>query len=231
MSLLNALPNIISKIKEIISDKELTKFFKMLNELSYCRREYMANENRLDIWLLDESFHGCQITISNVLGSSSITIKPFYLADKCPSTTYTSFDSFHFSKAMDTHLLTHEELMSKQQLVSEKKQEELRQKALKDAHDLNQCVPTTCEFCKSDEEKRKKIEKAKFLEEQEQARKDALKNAHYLRPKTCDPQTCEYCRNEEIEKYRDEKFAHEAKMRSKLGPYWSQIMGGGQGYT
>ena len=230
MSLLNALPNINSKIKEIISDKELTEFFKMLNELSYWRREYMANENRLDIWLLDESFHGCQITISNVLGSSRIEIKPFYLADNGPSTTYT-FDSLYFSKAMDTHLLTPKELMSKQQLVSEKKQEESRQKALKDAHGVNECVPSTCEFCIFDEEKRKKLEQAKFLEEQEQERKKALKYAHYSTPQTCVPNTCKYCINEQIRKYEDEKFAHEAKMSSACGPYWRQLSGGGQGYT
>ena len=229
MSLLQALPK-LDNIKKIISYKELTDFFKMLNEHSYCSREYDANKNRLDIWLLDVSFHGCQITISNVLGSSSITIQPFHFTNIGPSTTY-MFDSFHFSKAMDTHLLTHEELMSKQQHVSEKKQKELRQKALKDAHHSKNCDHTTCEFCILEEGKRKKIEKEKFLEQQEQARKDALKNAHYLRPKTCDPNMCEFCEHERIQNYLDEQFAHEAKMSAKYGPYWREITGEGLGYT
>ena len=230
MSFIEDIPNMNKKTKKIILQEDLNDFFKSLQEIPIFKREYDPGENCLCICILDHSLHGCKITISNVLGSSRIKIKPFYLADNVPSTIYT-FDSFDFSTAMDTHLLTPEELMSKQQLVSEKKQEELRQKALKDAHDLKECVPTTCEFCKFEKGEREKLEKAKFLEEQEQARKDALFQAHYLRPKTCDPQTCEYCRNEEIEKYRDEKFAHEAKMRSTLGPYWRQIMGGGQGST
>lgn len=201
MPLLKDIPNINSKIKEISSDKELTNFFKMLNELSYCRREYTASENCLDIWLLDESYHGCQITISNVLGSSSITIQPFYLTNIGHSTTYTSFDSFHFSKAMDTHLLTPDELMSKQQQKLEKEQEESRQKALKLDHDLGECIRTTCEFCKFEKGKREKLEKAKFLEEQEEKRKDALFQAHYSHRKTCDPNTCEFCKDERLHKW------------------------------
>ena len=231
MALVKTLPDIDAKTKKIISDKELNDFFELLNELPYYRREYMANENRLDIWLLDESFHGCQITISNVLGSSSITIQPFYLTNIGPSTTYTSFDSFHFSKAMDTDLLTPEERMSKQQLVSEKKQEELRQKALKDAHNVKECDPTTCEFCIFDEEKRKKLEQAKFLEEQEQERKDALKKAHYLHPKTCDPNMCEFCEHERIQNYQDDVMANAAEMERVYGPNWRQNTGAPPGFT
>lgn len=98
--------------------------------------------------------------------------------------------------------------------------------------DLNEFFKTsTCEFCKSDEGEREKIEKAKFLEEQEQARKDALENAHYLRPKTCDPDTCEYCRNEEIERYEDERMANAAKMTKLYGPNWRVNTGSPPGFT
>ena len=61
--------------------------------------------------------------------------------------------------------------------------------------------------------------------------KKALKDAHYSNPRTCDPNTCEYCINERIQKNEDEKFAHEAKMCLTYGPYWRQLIGGGQGYT
>jgi len=111
------------------------------------------------------------------------------------------FDSFHFSTAMDTHLLTPEELVSKQQekLKKEqeelkKKQEELRQKALKNAHDLEECVRTTCVFCILEKKELEKIE-------QERLRKDALDNAHYSFPKTCDPNTCVHCINERLDQW------------------------------
>ena len=177
----------LDDINEIISKKGPNDFFELLSKLPNYKREYIADENRLNFWFLDESNNGCQITISNVLDSSSITINPFCLAGKCTYTKYTSFDSFNFSKAMDTHLLTPEELRSKQQLVSEKKKE--------------------------------------------QARKDALKNAHYSFPYTCDLNTCEYCINEQIWNYEKKKLAHEAKMRLTFGPNFLEIMGGGRGYT
>lgn len=142
MSFIEDIPNMNKKTKKLFYKKTWMIFSNHYRKFRFLEGIW-SGENCLCICILEHSFHGCKITISNVLGSSRIKIKPFYLADNVPSTIYT-FDSFDFSTAMDTHLLTPEELMSKQQLVSEKTRR-IAPKALKDAHDLKECVPTTCE--------------------------------------------------------------------------------------
>ena len=130
-------------------------FLKMITETPQYRREFNCQTGTLDIWFVRPNDTGIKVTISNHK-SSSITIQNFSLGEQL-ELEYHKFNPHGFSNWVNTNLLTPEDLEQQREF---RQQEQVRQDALREAHDSNpkKCAGYhICKYCSDEQTKRERF--------------------------------------------------------------------------